>query len=76
MATYLKSLGYRTMFAGKYLNQYGTPQSPSTVPATCWDSFWPHLSYTSIALACDPQGNYSNEKCGIGWLGVVQASPS
>jgi N-acetylglucosamine-6-sulfatase len=41
MATHLKSLGYRTMFAGKYLNQYGTRGSPSEVSHVPpgWDSW-------------------------------------
>lgn len=41
MATQLKALGYRTMFAGKYLNQYGTKGSPSNVSHVPpgWDSW-------------------------------------
>lgn len=41
MATALKDLGYRTMFAGKYLNQYGTNNSPSTISHVPpgWDSW-------------------------------------
>ena len=41
MATSLKALGYRTMFAGKYLNQYGTNGSPSNVSHVPpgWDSW-------------------------------------
>lgn len=39
-ATNLKALGYRTLFAGKYLNQYGFPTSPggAHVPPG-WDSW-------------------------------------
>lgn len=41
MATSLKALGYRTMFAGKYLNQYGTKDSPSLISHVPpgWDSW-------------------------------------
>ena len=39
--TYLKSLGYKTFFAGKYLNQYGKAETggPEHVPPG-WDSWY------------------------------------
>lgn len=41
IAVALKSLGYRTMFAGKYLNQYGIPSTPSPISHVPpgWDSW-------------------------------------
>ena len=41
IATALQQLGYKTMFAGKYLNQYGVEGSPSPVSHVPpgWDSW-------------------------------------
>jgi len=40
VATSLKALGYRTLFAGKYLNQYGQdPSSPATHVPPGWDNW-------------------------------------
>ena len=40
VSTYVKKLGYRTFFGGKYLNQYGMPQvgGPEHVPPG-WDEW-------------------------------------
>jgi N-acetylglucosamine-6-sulfatase len=46
-AAYLKALGYRTMFAGKYLNQYGSTTEPLTHVPPGWDS-WLGLKGNSV----------------------------
>lgn len=47
-ATQLKSQGYKTFFAGKYLNQYGDPKvgGPEHIPPG-WDE-WNGLIYNSV----------------------------
>ena len=64
MATSLQSLGYRTMFAGKYLNQYGAPTQPT-----------PTHPPTHHTLACLEGNTSSGMPARYAWLHRPHAPP-
>lgn len=78
LATYLRSLGYSTFFAGKYLNEYGSPSvgGVSHVPPgwTSWNGLLFNSVYYNYTLSVDGKAEVHGDNYSEDYLTDVIAS--